>query len=449
MNAQDIQAFLNMISSTGFTPFDSRLLLEQQSVDYILQQAQMLAGMEDEQIELYGELLVLINQTLVTQIAQTNTSLDDLKAFSTTVFVLATTSMELVNYTIRDILQTKEILNVTENMILPSIERSVTMIQNNLADGRDSVELLLNNVDLLSQQMDILSNITNTLMLITATVLQDITQVQMVVNDTTSGVLNDIRQLQILVETATSPLTGRLQSLGLQLMTSTSQIQEEFDSLVPVPSADQLSAILSNANASESFAVNITSEISISQDDFNSLNATLADNLQELENLQGRLTSLEQDIRTLLNETQDTDFRALDAESLANSIIEEGELILGNLQNFSNNSMQVAVQAAEALQAVSRITTSAQAALKTAENIEDRIGTFQEIVTIAKINTMNASSTTSEAEQVFSFVDHNVFVFYTLCVFPLFLEYQRNRHHSPFVIRYRELELQLDQPANS
>ena len=419
MNAQDIQAFLNMISSTGFTPFDSRLLLEQQSVDYILQQAQMLAGMEDEQIELYGELLVLINQTLVTQIAQTNTSLDDLKAFSTTVFVLATTSMELVNYTIRDILQTKEILNVTENMILPSIERSVTMIQNNLADGRDSVELLLNNVDLLSQQMDILSNITNTLMLITATVLQDITQVQMVVNDTTSGVLNDIRQLQILVETATSPLTGRLQSLGLQLMTSTSQIQEEFDSLVPVPSADQLSAILSNANASESFAVNITSEISISQDDFNSLNATLADNLQELENLQGRLTSLEQDISTLLNETQDTDFRALDAESLANSIIEEGELILGNLQNFSNNSMQVAVQAAEALQAVSRITTSAQAALKTAENIEDRIGTFQEIVTIAKINTMNASSTTSEAEQVFSFVDHNVFVFYTFCVFSL------------------------------
>ncbi len=388
-----------MLIESGIGPFDPRLVNKQQMVGNINAIINAFSIRESSLTARYNNLLTIIMNVIQSQSTAIQISLEALKSSSTTVLVLGSTSRELVDRIKDEFFTVNSFIYIIRNDLLPSIQLSSDRIQASVNGSMNVSQILTQTIQSVSGQFFEIQTDLVQIAALLSSAQRDLINISQLLSNT-SEILNRLYQVRDAAVVDGNRITAMVNDLSFNLQLLKNLISQ-LQSLPNCVEKELLRYLISVSQATENDVnIDILSEMSSQREQLRSLNQTLTQEISTLNVLQGQLaeennSSVYQDARAkyLQNEW----FKLEDSVSQQINI---AKAILQNLQNFSDNSLQIAIQADMALQHVTIINESAAYAWNEAQLLQQRISQSRNQVDTKRSITYQTSDLISSAQQV-------------------------------------------------
>ena len=389
----------NMLNDSNLMPFDPRVMEKEQLIDSIVMIVNALNMREANLTTRYNTLATVVMQALALQSSQIQTALDMLKSRATTVIVLASTSNELVDRIVSEFFAANSFLDIIRNDLLPSIQASAQRIDSSLTGALNNSMALNQTFLSVSEQI---ANIQNDLMLLTM-MLTNTRQDNSAINSlftNTSILIDGLQETQGIESARVGSVAQSRNELALDIQMLLERISQ-LPPLTDLPSESDIRALISLSGMVETDVdTDIASEISNQERQLNSTSQLLQAERERLEVLQNRLIEIQGSVNSqnMRSQLLTTEINAI-VESV-NQQIDLAERILQNLEQFSDNSSQISIQANVALQSVTSINEQATLAQTQAQSLLQRIAQASNQVNATTELLLDTSAIISQVQQV-------------------------------------------------
>ena len=383
--------------SSEMTAFDLRLRLRQDVLQELLQTVNELNIMEDILMGRFEEAAVQVLDVLSTGILLLDSSLSALKRISTPVFVLASTSEELMNRTIEEFQVTLDVLSVIDNTILPEVQRVATSINDSFIDGNTTAQaLLLNLTRLLNQSSDIRALVAD----ITTHGDESLLNAEQLysLHTGTANMTEALLQSRAGILNNATALTTSLASLSMTYYQAMQNLME-LD-ISDVPSAMAIENLLSDALDTANDAAVISSSTDLLLRRLMDINGTYNSYQQELQRLYDQSIEHEQNATTIRLKSEGALNQTSQALGPVNMITESAQLALEELQNYSNGTLSIVQSATDAIEAANIAQQAANLAVNTSLNIQRTTDQINSTIRAISNNSQAARELVEQLEQV-------------------------------------------------
>ena len=389
----------NMLSDSNLMPFDPRVMEKQQLIDSVVMIVNALNMREANLTSRYNNLATVVMQALQLQSSQIQTSLDMLKSRATTVIVLASTSNELVDRIISEFFAANSFLDIIRNDLLPGIQASAQRIDSSLT-GALSDSVTLNQI--FSSVSEQISNIQNDLMLLITMLTntrQDTSAIS-IFSTNTSALINNLHETRDMEITRVDSITHSRNELASDIQMLLERISQ-LPPLTDPPSESDIRALISlSGMVKVDVDTDIASEIFSQERRLNITSQLLQAERERLEVLQNRLMQIQGsvDSQTMRSQLLVDEVNAVVGS--VNQQVDLAEMILQNLEQFSNNSLRISIQANVALQSVTSTNEQVTLAQTQAQNLLQRIAQASSQVNATKQLLLDTWAIISQVQQV-------------------------------------------------
>ena len=404
LDAQEVQIEDLLTETADLIPFDDRLLLYQEAIYTLQEEASELLQRQDQLLVVYNTVLMAANVTLRDSVARIDGSLDVLRRTFTTVYVITFSAQELLNATISEFQMAVDLVRRIEETDIATISQSSDIIRENamcVSTAADDAELLRANFTV---EVEGLQNATYEILATSASILERAEDL-VLIQDEIWAEIDDIGFTYSGLDSDLNDIDSTLSSLEIDLLTVTNRLSLKYGSLIDVPMSDDIIYLTRNVTETESFIRNdVLSEIANQIDLFMALNQTYTNQRLAFENLFQETLSLGLNISNLL-ELIGTAYEEANAISDdIQGLIDEAEMVAENLENFNNSTFMIADEVAEALEDVESVNEDASEALQEARVIVEALEDSSVDIRTAKEVASNALNITTESFQVIFFV---------------------------------------------
>ena len=387
-----------MSNATAQTvPFESRFQVSQSAVQSTVYNASNATARYEMLLIRLSELTVLLNNTLSAQLLRINSSITTLKVTSTPIFVLASTSEELANRTVEELIQVSAIVESIMTVTLPQIADLASSIQGYVDGVHSDAEQLMMVLSLCNTQLQLLENLTSEIEQSSLRTLSLAINIQQL-EGSIQSILPTLLGQTVALDVQVSNLNMQIVLLINEISTTMLFIDSIYERVPSIPSMDELSTLYENLNATLSYAQALGSQVSLQNTTLSELINMTYETQQQVDELQQSLAMLMAQENTITSQAMYTyDF----LQSKVNEVeiaIEYAQTILTNLTNFQNFSAEVAALADIALAAVPTNTTRDTLAM--AESIMQSVIELSRNVSLTKSLAAEAEETFQQAEQV-------------------------------------------------
>ncbi len=361
-----------MLTETGLGPFNPRFVDKQAMVENINAIINALSIRESNLTAKYN-LLNITMQAVELQSVTIQMLLNTIQRSSTTVLILGSTSRELIDRIKSDFFIVNTFLDIIRNDIIPSIQLSSDRIQTNVDKSINISQIFTQTLQSISDQIfEIQTNLLQISFLVTNT-QEDLENIHQLLSNT-SEVLNDVYEVHGTAVTGGSHITSMINDLSSNLQL----LKDDIYQLQTLPNSKEEEAnlrnLLSLSLATENDVnVDILGELSNQLEQLYTLNETLTIRISQFGLLESQLAN---DKSSAVNQNERAQYFQTEIYQLADSVTQQiniAKTILQNLQNFSNNSLEISSQADIALQHVKSINETAMLALSEAKQLQQRI----------------------------------------------------------------------------
>lgn len=395
---------MQVLEDSELTPFDPRFMDTQNIVEEVVAQVDNLGSREDTLNSQYNELLLFITETLGLRSRQIQFTLDELKSRSTPILVLASTSEELVIRIVNEFSEANMLLDIIRYELLPAIEASASSVNDSFQMSSSAYQHLNVLLSLVSTQAEELTGVIRELQVAADSALSNTDLLIDFISDTTE-IVSSLLQNHSAIEGRVDLASVSFASLALSIRMLASQI-ESLSNLPPIPSSSALRQLISNANMTELYiSTDISSELSNRYRQLSVLNRTLNVERYNVRQLQQQIEISESRADVQADRGVSGRRDAYQAVQSANQNVQFAEMILNNLQEFSDQSSNIASDVNEALQQVTRINTSVLLANEEAQMVKRVVGQSINQISMAKDVASDVQQELTQTQQVGEFLN--------------------------------------------
>lgn len=324
--------------STRATPFDPAFKMQQDVVNWAKERVQNLSSAHQSISTYFAITSTSIDQNLAVRFAEIDNSLATLKAASTTVFVLASTTEELMNRTIEELLVAQNEVSKIITLLLPDTQASADFINSEFSNASMTAQNLVTYIDLLLLQVQMLNNVSAT--------VQQLSNFEKLPELTSSHYRNvknatDLQNREEDVTTGANSLSNELLCLGLAINSTAVRIKNELESLDSVPENTLLQELIMSTSDTNSYAVALMDMVQQHKNRLDSLMAELQDSKKAISGLLQLESTLSVNVTILSEVSTQANHSIASVVTSTEQAIQRAEYILEKLLNFQNDSFQI------------------------------------------------------------------------------------------------------------
>ena len=372
---------------------------KQNIVEEIVDQVDDLSFSEGTLNSQYNELLLFITETLALRSRQIQFTLDELKSRSTPILVLASTSEELVIRIVNEFSEANMLLDIIRYQLLPAIETSANSVNDSFQMSVSAYQHLNVLLSQVSNQAEELTDVILELQAAAESALSDRDLLSDFISNTTM-IVSNLQQNQTAIERRIDRASRSFASLVQSIRVLASRI-ESLSSLPPISSTSALRQLISNSNMTEHYiSTDILSEVSSRYRQLAVLNETLNIERDSARQLQQQLENSESHANSQAGRGLSGRVDAEQAVQSGNQNVEFAEIILNSLREFSNQSSNIASDANEALEQVTRINSSVLLANEEAQMVRRVVGQSVNQINMAKDIASDVEQEVTQTQQV-------------------------------------------------
>jgi len=391
------------LNASELEPFGPRLIEKQQLVKVIVRVVEALSARTANLTNQFDMILPIVMQALQTQNTQVQVALNHLKGRATTIFVLGSTSNELVDRIIFEFSAANDFLRVIRNELFPSIASLALQIDSSLADGILATDSVLTTLTLVSSQVAELETLIQQISQLIVASNNDYSLITQSLNISSSNI-SSLVPLRLSSENDVLSLSAVVNDIYVHTQRLLTEIRN-FPITPDPPSSDSLTVLITNFEMiANDVSVDVLEEITVQ-------NSQLLHLTQLLEQKQSLINSYVQQIEVLENSTSLISNTASIVQSevsslvmSTNRIISQAEMIFQRLQEFLNDSLQLSKEASSALEQVTAVSESARQLSIDAQSLEERIVQVSEQLEPFESICTEAENVISETNKVYIYM---------------------------------------------
>ena len=381
------------------SPYDTRLQQQREDVREIADIGQIYAQQHSQLQGQVAHFTTLVNELRSEDVTELQANLDLLKTISTPVFIQALASEELMNRTISEFqMAQNEIARLVE-FYIPNITQLLSAINNSHSLTTEALGSLTAQLQLLSTRASEMYLLVSELISVTNSSLTTAYEIQ-TLNEDIEGVANVLQQNVTYVQHRANSLTQLVRIISMDIMELMVSIREQNNSIPEIPSPSSIEELRASLSSSQSTAEHINTQLSIKAADIFHIEDTVAEKEREVGLLSDKLDEFGTQAEELEDQVKTTSNMTMAAVNAAERKIYQAVQVLGNLQNFSDNTFDVARRANEALGSVEGLTTDADAVLENVADIQQNVSELRLTLQDAIHNTYDAENITRDAQTV-------------------------------------------------
>ena len=381
------------------SPYDPRLEEAQEDVSEIADLGRMHAEQHSKLQEQVVTFTALINVTLRQESSQLEVNLDFLKTISTPVFIQALAAEELMNRTITEFQVAQEEITKLVEFYIPNITQSLSVINESNSLTMEALQSLTSQLQMLNTRANEIALLASQLTSITNASVVTIYDIQML-NEEIEGVTKIIQQNISYIEQTVHSLTQQVRRISMDIMELTVSIGEQLDTTPTIPSPDSIEQLQATLSTSQSTVQHLNDQLVVKGDDISRLQDVSAEQGREVDSLLDILLNFSKKAEDLEHQVENASSMTMAAVSDVDHKLSQAEQVLQNLQNFSDDTFDVAKRANEALSSVEGLTTEANIILEKAAAIQQNVSGLRNTLQDATYNTHDADNTTTNAAMV-------------------------------------------------
>jgi chromosome segregation ATPase len=343
----------------------------------------------------------IINGTLRQELTKLEATIQILKTTSTPVFIQALASEELMNRTINDFLLVQQesqvdlladyVSNITQSLSTLNISHSLST---------ETLQSLTSQVQLLYTQAQQISELVSELQSIASMTLGSIEEIRSLSGDTIILTVSLQQNLTYIQQNVYS-LRQQIKYFAMDIMQINIHIQ-----IPTVPSSNEVTMLLGNLSTSQHNIADLEDQLTEKQTDLQLLGDNLVESEIKTDSLLQDISNISYEIANLKNRAQEAKNTTMTTRDDIQWKISEAGEVLVNLQNYNNDTFEVARRANAALQSVAEITTDAINVMNTTSSIQQNVSEVIDILHEA-MNVANAAENVTVAAYMVCLLRHN------------------------------------------
>ena len=383
---------LNLTSETAdLTPFDIRIFEYQLNASSLQVSAAMVAQRQSDLLLLYGELLNTVNETLRSDVQDTNSTLLVLENDFTTTYILALSAKSLMNRTLEDFIMVTQVLDEVERVRIPAIMAQVDTINSRAGDVNETAMVLQYLSRNLSLEIAALRELIERVMSESRLLMGEAESLDWIQQEVIDGV-EDLRSRLPSVRSDAEAARSNLSQIESRIMDLERRVRSKFPSIPNITDASQVRNFIQRANESKVYArVELLAEIQRQQRKFSAINETYASNLMRFESLLANISNIKVQVNSHLHALRSAYAEARNITAEGNVLIGLAEMVAENLGNFSSHTFMVQDAVDEALADVNAINDRSRDAMALGNELQSLAKETEENILIAKDVVQNAS----------------------------------------------------------
>ena len=379
--------------------YDPRLNDHQSDVNEVETSGEALTQQHDNLQMQVGYLTVVINVTLRREVMQLETSLQVLKTISTPVFIQAQAAEELMNRTIMEFLMAQQEIRLLADFYIPSITPSLSAITNSHTLSTEALESLTSHLIILSSQADHLSDLVSELKSIATVIITEVDNVA-IINDNILALTISLQENVTYIRHNVFSLLQQMRYFAIGILQLSVRVNGLTSNLPRIPSIDIFHMLQTNLSTSEYTILQLENQIRAKEANLYYLQDIIEGGRSKVESLSSTLSDFGS--RTTIIEDH-----AQEANGITRATLDDveqkifmAENVLTNLQNYSDDTFEVAKRVNEALESVQEITGDANNVVEMTVGIQRNVSGVISVVQDATSNTNNAENVTDAIEEV-------------------------------------------------
>lgn len=350
----------------------------------------------------YEYLIVILNDTLLSQLRQIEVDLSDLRSVSTTVLVLASTSEELMNRTMSDFVATQQALEqILQSMTIFEITQALNMIEENYMLINSIAEDLFNSSQMLFFQINELNDLVDSTQMYSKSAASAVVNVQDTIT-VIESICDRLKSKSTSLDSAILSSKGEMEMLSTAIASLGILIQQQSTHLPYYTTIeDDLSSLISNATDTKNHVnTDIIPEINTQFNRHTAIYRTISLHLENFNKLESNITNLTSRLSNAYMNLTIQEMKAEQDLALALATINRAQEILWNLQNFSSESQSISKDISQVVTDAQLIESRARETQNLASNITGEIEQANVEVQSSMQRATSAKNITRGAEQV-------------------------------------------------
>jgi hypothetical protein len=386
------------------SPYDPRLSDLRDDVDEIADLSRAYTQLHNELQERVVYLTTLVNENLHQDIAQLEAKLELLKTTSTPVFIQALAAEELMNRTIREFYRAQVEIVLLANFYVPNITHSLSTINSSHSLTTEALEALVTQLQALTSLVEPLSDLVTEIVSVTNASLAVADDAGILSKDTLS-VANTIQQNVSNIWYKLYSLMQKVNNITMEIIQMTAIITEYRNTTPTIPFTDTIEELRANLSSFQYTISHLSKQLRDKETDLSYLQDIIEENAHEVDSQFHSISELANGILVVEDYLQNASNATTAFVNSVEYKLPLAQQVLDNLENFSDDTFQVAQRANEALNSVSEITAQANIIILSSSAIQQNASQITDILEVVMGSTNTAENISSSSEMIISGLD--------------------------------------------